>query len=245
MTRFKAAGIHLLISAAVIGAFAVFYLTQWYPPALLEMSKGLKLLGLLALVDVVVGPLLTFLVFKPGKKGLKFDLTVIAVLQLAALAYGLHSMWQSRPVFMVAVKDRFELVFANEIHPKDLSLASPEFQRLGWGQPRLLSAPLPEDPVARERVMLSAFEGRDVHRLPEHYRPYEDILPELRRVVRPASSLPEPALIEQATRVAVRNELGINDVGYVPINSSRGAAVMLIRRSDGQPLEPLNWDPWE
>ena len=39
-------------------------------------------------VDVVIGPLLTLIVFDPKKKHLKFDLVVIAALQLAALAYG-------------------------------------------------------------------------------------------------------------------------------------------------------------
>ena len=36
----------------------------------------------------VVGPLLTLIVFRAGKPGMKFDLAVIGLVQVAALAYG-------------------------------------------------------------------------------------------------------------------------------------------------------------
>ena len=37
-------------------------------------------------VDVTLGPLITLIIFKPGKKGLLFDLVVIGMMQSAALA---------------------------------------------------------------------------------------------------------------------------------------------------------------
>ena len=39
------------------------------------------------LVDVVLGPGLTLMVFKPGKPGLKFDMAAIVVLQMVALSW--------------------------------------------------------------------------------------------------------------------------------------------------------------
>jgi hypothetical protein len=38
--------------------------------------------------DLALGPLLTLIVFEPGKPSLKFDLSCIVLLQLGALLYG-------------------------------------------------------------------------------------------------------------------------------------------------------------
>ena len=48
-------------------------------------------------VAVVIGSLITLVIFDLKKKALKFDLSVIAALQLAALAYGCHVRFESRP----------------------------------------------------------------------------------------------------------------------------------------------------
>ena len=63
-------------------------------------------------VDVVLGPVLTFAVFNRAKgvRHLRRDLAVIGVLQTAALAYGLHTVYIVRPVAMVFEVDRFRLV---------------------------------------------------------------------------------------------------------------------------------------
>ena len=48
-------------------------------------------------VAVVIGSLITLVIFDPKKKALKFDLSVIAALHLAALAYGCHVMVRIAP----------------------------------------------------------------------------------------------------------------------------------------------------
>ena len=47
---------------------------------------------MLLAIDVILGPVLGFIVFKEGKKTLKMDLAIIIVLQLSALSYGLFSI---------------------------------------------------------------------------------------------------------------------------------------------------------
>ena len=79
MNRFTAALVHLSLSALVAAAaFTIIYFL-WFPGALFGAAGGLKLFALIVGVDVALGPLLTLVVFVPGKKGLKFDLTVIAL----------------------------------------------------------------------------------------------------------------------------------------------------------------------
>ena len=88
MSRWKAATIYLAISAVIAGAVLWAMLAVWYPRPFFEAAGGGHLLFILVGVDVVLGPTITLIVFDIQKKklsALQFDLTVIAVLQLAAL----------------------------------------------------------------------------------------------------------------------------------------------------------------
>ena len=74
MSRWKAASIHCSISALVglIVGFLLFGL--WYPPPYFHAAGADELILLLVGVDLTLGPLLTLIVFRSGKRGLKFDL---------------------------------------------------------------------------------------------------------------------------------------------------------------------------
>ena len=80
-SRWRASGLHLAISAAVAAGSLALILGLWFPGPLFEAAGGLGLLYLLVGVDVVLGPLLTMIVFKPGKPGLKLDVAVIGTLR--------------------------------------------------------------------------------------------------------------------------------------------------------------------
>src|SRR4029078_12975478 len=110
MSRWKAAGIHLSISLLIGLIVGALLFGVWYPPPYFHAAGADQLVLLLVSVDIVLGPLLTLVVFKSGKWGLKFDLTLIAVMQTIALVYGLSVVLRSRPVFLVAAVDRFVLV---------------------------------------------------------------------------------------------------------------------------------------
>ena len=86
-----------MLSFAVATAVLAFMLSLWYPGPLFEAAGGDRLVFILVAVDVTLGPLITLVIFKAGKKGLKFDLAVIASLQLAALVYGMHTVYVARP----------------------------------------------------------------------------------------------------------------------------------------------------
>src|SRR5216110_724658 len=92
--RYRAALIHFGLSSIVAGAAFVVVYFLWYAEPLFEGAGGKQLFILLAGVDVTIGPLITLIIFKPGKPGLKFDLVVIAMMQLAALVYGTHVVFE-------------------------------------------------------------------------------------------------------------------------------------------------------
>lgn len=174
-SRWQAAGTHFLICVAIATVVIGVMLGVWYPGPLFEAAGGTGMLYILVGVDVILGPLLTLIVFKSGKRGMKFDLTVIGLVQIAALAYGVHIVFLARPAFIVFVKDRFELVIAAEQDPEQLALAKyPEFREPGWTGPKLVAADMPTDPKERDNLINAALAGLDLQNFPRYYVPYAE-----------------------------------------------------------------------
>jgi hypothetical protein len=115
--RFKAALAHLVASAiiALISAILVFWM--WYPSPFEQLSGGADLFKLIVACDIVLGPLLTLIIFntKKSKSMLVRDLMVIFSIQLLALLYGMWTMFAARPVYVSFEKDSFRVVHANEV----------------------------------------------------------------------------------------------------------------------------------
>lgn len=246
MTRWKASGFHFAISFAVLASLFAIILFRWYPPALFGMAKAGPLLAVLAGVDLVLGPLLTLIIYRPGKKGLKFDLVVIAILQAAALTFGLHTVWQSRPAYIVATTDRFHLVFANEIDAASAAEAAPEYRDAPWLGPHQVAAPLPEEPKARMEAMIEAMAGMEIQLQPSKYRPYpgpnKDPMP---AAISIRDALALASADSQATlrRIAARHG-NPDTLALLPLKSTRGSAGVLVERDNGAIVDFVGIDPW-
>jgi hypothetical protein len=222
--RSRAAIIHLALSALVACAAALLVFGLWYPYPYSHVSGGLQLFGLMMAIDVVVGPLLTMLVYNLNKPRteLRRDIAIIVALQLAALAYGLFSVWQARPVQLVLEYDRFRVVHAADI-PETLWNDRPEgTARLPWNGPGLqgLRPVLPEE---RERVLMDELNGVTPAARPEFWMDYTSAWPASLRYVRPVSALQarHPELAEPLQTWASQNQRGLENLGYLALEGRR------------------------
>jgi hypothetical protein len=248
MNRRRASCIHFLLSCLV--ALLVFIVVRfaWYPGPLFERAGGLELLAIIVAVDVTIGPLITFIVFVPGKPGLRFDLTTIALLQLAALAYGLHALVESRPVWITFVKDRFELVRAIDIEDADRMKAAPEFRGLSWTGPVYAGARKPRDPKEQLRMMDSAIlGGKDLYTYPEHYVTYSSIAPEVAAVAKPLEELHKHNPGEPGAVMALASRAGRpqSHLGFVPMRAGKVDLTVVVDRRSGAPLALSSLKPWD
>lgn len=248
MSRWKAAALHFCISIAIAGFASGLLLGVWYPPPYFHAGGAGKLLALVVGVDVSIGPLLTLLVFKSGKRGLKFDLSVIGILQAAALVYGFHVLVQSRPVFMAATVDRFVIVAAEDIVPSDLAKASrPEWRHLSWTGPVLVGATLPSNQTQAQALMFSSLQGgKDIQDLPERYVPYTGVAPAMLKRAHPLTRLLKmhSQAASEISRWLAKRHLRDDDVVWLPIQARRWDMVMMMNAKTGQPLGPIPLDPW-
>jgi hypothetical protein len=169
-TRLQAALIHLGLSLLVAALCALLVFQLWYPAPLDALAGGNDLFVLIVAVDVVLGPLLTAVIFnttKPKKELLR-DITVIGLLQLAALVYGLHAMHQARPALLALERDRIRLVRPIDISNGDLAKAPPSLQQLSWHGYRRAAARdvKPEEVLAVSEMALA---GKDIGARPEFW----------------------------------------------------------------------------
>ena len=244
MSRWKASGIHLLLSGAIGGAVLIFMLTVWYPWPLFEAAGGSQLLFVLMGVDVTLGPLITLIIFKAGKRGLKFDLTVIALLQLTALAYGIHTVYLARPVYLVFTVDRFDLVTARDLDPQDLAkVATEEFKRPPLGRPRYAAVILPADADTKLKIISSALAGKDLQMYPQYYVPYAQEASNALALAKPISALLKraPEVVRAYLSAAGRAE---DSVKFLPLRAPHKDAAVLLDAGSGAPLAILLVEPW-
>ena len=131
-SRLSASLITLTVSVVIFIAVWILIFFYIYPYPYSEISGGLKLFWMIVGIDLILGPMLAFLVAAPTKlrSALRRDLLVITVLQLSALTYGFSVMYSARPVYLVYEIDRFKVVHAQELTPDDLSLAPSALQKL-------------------------------------------------------------------------------------------------------------------
>ena len=189
--RARASGLHLLISAAVASLAAALVFGVWYPHEYREWAGGRELFWLVTGVDVALGPLLTFAVFnlKKGWPHLRRDLAIIAALQLAALGYGMYTVYLARPVALVYEKDRFRVITNVQVRENELGKALPAYRNLPLTGPWLLST---REPTAEERsdaLFKTAFTGVDRAERPLFWQPYANAIPEVLQRGRPLAVL--------------------------------------------------------
>jgi len=246
MSRWRAAAIHLCISVAVATFLIVAMLLLWYPPPYFLLMGGTMLVVLIAGCDVVLGPLLTLIVFKTGKKSLPFDLATIAFLQAVALTYGLYTMFAARPVYTVFAADRFEVTAANEIPVGELSRASPEFSSLPLAGPRLVGALLPANSDERLAIaMRSMVGGPDIKAMPRLYVPYQSVKPIVISRLRSLDDLEKKNPATRATLLAKLHDAALVDrAGYLPLVGRFRSMVAVVDRQSGDIDTIVDLDPW-
>lgn len=242
--------VHLGISVAVALVCATLVLGVWYPSPMDELAGGRGLFVLLIAVDVVCGPLLTLVVFDRTKPRTELwrDLCVVATLQVVALIYGLTTAYQARPVYMAFEGDRFRLVSVPDVDAAGLPQALPAFRSLPKLGPGKVGVQLAESSDADFLQSLElSINGLHPAFRPARWRPYEDMLPQVRAASRPLSVLRQKAPDQRGLIEQMQRKLQIPDaqLGYLPLVAGAYTDwVVLIQLDTGQTLAYLPIDGW-
>ncbi|AMO23119.1 TfpX/TfpZ family type IV pilin accessory protein [Ramlibacter tataouinensis] len=210
--RARASGLHLAISLCIAAAAALLVFAVWYPYPYREVSGGRELFLLVTTVDVILGPLITLAIFNRAKprRLLLLDFSVVACIQLAALAYGLWTVAAARPVHLVFEFDRVRVVHAIDI-PDELRPQTPAgIQADPWSGPTLLAVRPFRDAKEGFEATVQALDGTPLGARPDLWQPYEAARQRVTAAARPVEQLrklkpAQAGLIDVALRKAGRD----------------------------------------
>jgi hypothetical protein len=184
--RFKALGLHLLGSAAALTLILGSLYLGWYHWPGWRLADVAHVTLIMAGVDLVLGPMLTFIIASSTKprRELVRDIAIIVAVQLFALVYGSVSLWNGRPLYYAFSENVLQLVQAYDIDAQEWSLAASQNSALAphwYSLPRWIWAPLPQDAKQRDDIVAAAISGGDdVISMPRYFKPWEQGVPALR-----------------------------------------------------------------
>jgi|GEM_PF-1318539 len=179
--RFTAASLHFGISISIFILMVLILKNIWYPGIYFDTEGGVQGIKIVAGIDVVLGPLLTLIVFNPKKttRELTVDIGMIATVQIIALLWGVYTLHNQRPVATVFWGKSFMTVPAEALDDQDYNIEN--LRAFSDATPALIYAENPANLADLKKM-------RDLiltNRLPPHhqtwlYRPLKDHFSEIK-----------------------------------------------------------------
>lgn len=122
ISKIKVTGIHLVISLVIFLMVLYLILFVWYPEPFFTAEGGWSGIRLMFLVDMVLGPSLTFIVYNANKSSKEkiLDFSVIGLVQLIALVWGGNMVQSQRPLAVVFWRDAFYTVTADYLDKQNI-----------------------------------------------------------------------------------------------------------------------------
>lgn len=234
---------HLAISCLIALVFVLIVFLVWYPAPLAKAVGVTSIFLMLCSIDVIIGPLFTLLVYKEGKRNLKFDLMVIVVIQLSAFLYGFHSIAQGRPAWIVFNIDRFDLVRVVDIDERQLLKTKPEYQRPPYFSPRLVAAIKPENNKEKNQLdMESILSGVELSQRPNLYVPLDTQKASITKHLKNMDELKK--FNKELDLEKLRKKYPKAD-SWLPLKGLVKDMVVLMSKENAQPVKIVDLRPWE
>lgn len=236
-----AAGIHLSLSVAAVGTLAALMILAWYPQPYFMHDGGWYVLRLILGIDVVLGPLLTLVVFDRAKQHLKRDLAMIALMQVGALIYGAVIMVQYRPAFVAELDGVFYTVTWPDLERGSPDSSAARELAQGAPSPLLITISLPDEMHARARLREDAKQTG----IALIYRAnlYAVMTPErMRQVFARSAKVPElaatdPLVKRELDRVLQAHGVPLARLAFVPMQCRYGLIMLVFDRETGARLD--------
>lgn len=234
-TRWGAFLIHLGLSAIIFLVLLYFIVFHWYPQPFFATDGGWEGVRLITGVDLVLGPMLTLIVYKLGKPGLKLDLTLIGVTQVIALAAGTWLVHGERIALASYANGAFYTLTPEQVEM--IGGPAREISRTMDHKPPISYVRLPDNPREKKSMLNQAMlQGMLPYHLADRHEPYG---PQHLPTIMAAGT--DPAQISKkipgfATRLEAllqQHGGGTQDYVFVPSLSRYGEQLLLLRKQDG------------
>jgi hypothetical protein len=245
--KLLATAIHFLVTLVLAAAAAALVFLVWFPDPLQTMVGGTELFLLVVGCDLVLGPLISLVIYnsRKSRRELLTDYSIVGAIQIAALVYGVFVLAGTRPVYVAFHHDRLEVVSAHDIGDTELAAAKdPLYRSLPLTGPRLVSIDVPA--ADREDAMFQAAVGHEEHMRPRFYVPYESKLERIRARAKTLEELVEkhPKAKPLVDAAVAKLTTPAERVRWLPVHHRKGFWTVLIDTEDGKPVSYIDFDPY-
>lgn len=244
--RVKTALRNLYISQAIILAFLAFAYFIWFPHSFSKLGGFNQTAFMLIFVDLVLGPLLVFIVYKEGKKFLRFDINVLLGIQLFAFAFGAYSLYLKHPAYAVFTVDRFSLTNVSQIYPQHSW--SQQLKTTIFSSPQFVIARPPNDAEQRNTLLFDVLlNGKpDINERPEYYKPFQQHIDSILAKSISVNQLFQNIKTKEKLTKFYRKYGGKPaDYAYFPlVGNNKKDMIWVFNRKTAEPLEIIDSDPW-
>lgn len=240
--RFVASGFHFLVSLSVFSLLVGILLLFWYPNPYFSASGGWQGLRLVAAVDLVLGPLITLVIFNPQKsrRELSIDIGVVVLIQMAALLWGVKAVYEQRPVAVVFVDTSFYTVPAAAITTQGIGLDV--LDEFGEERPVFVYVRRPDSGGELVRFQ----QAIEVDRIPPHeqvwlYQPLDEHFAQVRRSSLDVEEIMDlnPEMKIEIERVLAEARSQVSEAIFLAL-TSRYRNIVLIFDAQGALLGTVN-----
>lgn len=244
--KLLAFGVHFIATAVLAACAAGLIFLVWYPHPFELMVRGLELFTLVVGCDLALGPLLSFVVFNRSKTKLALvvDYTVIGIVQISGMVYGVYSVAESRPVYVAFSVDRYEVVAARDLKEVDLAAGPARYRDVPLDGPQYVGVFVPDK--ERQQAFSDELAGTPAFLRPKWYVDVATMLPAILKRAQTLDVLEKlhpdtkPLIADALRKISIPRE----QLRWVPISTRNGFWTAIIDPRSGLPVGWLDYDPY-
>lgn len=230
MNRYRAAGYHLLITLCVLAVISGLIVFRWFPDFFFIIDGGWQGLRLIMAVGLVIGPLLTLIVYKAGKPGLRFDLTLIGMAQALCLTAGVYVVYSERPTFFVYYDGHFYSASADTY--LEFGVTPPDPDRFD-GTPAMVYVDLPASPIDEADLRKIYYDDEvPLWTAASYYEPLDRHMTEVLGQAPGEAKIRARDTDASLDRWLERHQGTFDDYAFIPVHSRFRRGYIAIRRID-------------
>lgn len=245
--KFLATTVHFGVTLILTGLAAAIIFLVWFPDPMQTLIGGTELFIIVVSVDLALGPLMSLVIYnsRKSRRELIIDYSVVGLVQIVALVYGVMVVAGARPVYYAFDTDRYEITSAVDIRPAELAAAEPQYRKMPWTGPRIVGVTVP--PADQQNALSEALVGNETHQRPKYFVPLSAKLDQIRSKSKPIAELSAkmPPVSKPLLEEALADIKAPADrLAWLPAHHRKGFATVIIDTTDGKPLAWVDFDPY-
>lgn len=178
--KLRALLISFTISLLFISTLTLVLLHWLYPEwFLFRYDGGWQGLKIVMGVDLILGPVIAFIIFSPNKARhlILLDIVIVGVIQISAFLWGCYALWTQHPLALIYRDDTFNSLVIEDL--KDQGTTTDALLPFNTQKPILIYSQPPTNEAAVAETVEMFTKGITPYTRVENFKPIKDHLSEV------------------------------------------------------------------